>query len=93
MPAWEHLQSSSWPVAAKAREPDDILVQGNYWQGSPTLRGPGAGMAPDAHCRISGNTTVSGPEAVPATVVAAAGLEPAYQSLLQWVQVPPPAVP
>ena len=30
---------------------DNQLIQGNYWQGSPTLAGPGAGTAPDAHCR------------------------------------------
>jgi Right handed beta helix region len=71
---------------------DDILVQGNYWQGSPTLMGPGAGTAPDAHCQLSGNTTISGAADAPAAIVAAAGLEPAYQSLLQWAQVPPPPV-
>jgi hypothetical protein len=71
---------------------DNQIIQGNYWQGSPTLSGPGAGTAPDAHCQISGNTTISGPTGVPATILGAAGLEPAYQSLLQWTQVPlPPA--
>ena len=66
------------------------MVQGNYWQGNPTLSGFGAGTAPDAHCQISSNTMISGPADVPAAILSAAGLEPAYQSLLQWAQVPPP---
>ncbi|HEY1537470.1 MAG TPA: right-handed parallel beta-helix repeat-containing protein [Polyangiaceae bacterium] len=69
---------------------DNQIIQGNYWQGNPTLAGPGAGTAPDAHCQISGNTSISGPAGVPAAIISAAGLEPAYQSLLQWAQVPPP---
>ncbi|HTA90105.1 MAG TPA: right-handed parallel beta-helix repeat-containing protein, partial [Polyangiaceae bacterium] len=71
---------------------DDIVVQGNYWQGGPTLQGPGASAAPDAHCQLTGNITISGPAEVPQTIITAAGLEPAYESLLQWVQVPPPPV-
>jgi hypothetical protein len=72
---------------------DNILVQGNYWQGDPTLQGPGAGTAPDAHCQLSNNTRVSGPASVPADVIAAGGLEAAYKTLLQWAQVPPPPAP
>jgi hypothetical protein len=72
---------------------DNQIVQGNDWQGTPTLSGPGAGTAPDAHCQISGNTTIKGPADVPATIISAAGLESAYQGLLQWAQVPPPPVP
>jgi hypothetical protein len=71
---------------------DNQIIQGNYWQGTPTLSGPGAGTAPDAHCQISGNTTISGAAGVPAAILSAAGLEPAYQGLLQWAQVPPPPV-
>jgi len=71
---------------------DNQIIQGNYWQGNPTLQGPGAGQAPDAHCQISGNTTISGPTDVPASIISAAGLESAYQSLLTWAQVPPPPV-
>lgn len=64
---------------------DNEIVQGNYWQGSP------AGSA-DAHCRISGNTTISGQGDVSAAVLDAAGLEASYMGLLQWTQVPPPSV-
>jgi parallel beta helix pectate lyase-like protein len=71
---------------------DNQIIQGNYWQGSPTLAGPGAGTAPDAHCQISGNTMIKGPADVPASIIGAAGLESAYQGLLQWAQVPPPPV-
>ncbi|HEX4407058.1 MAG TPA: right-handed parallel beta-helix repeat-containing protein [Polyangia bacterium] len=71
---------------------DNQIIQGNYWQGSPTLAGPGAGTAPDAHCLISGNTMIKGLADVPASLVSAAGLEAAYQGLLQWTQVPPPRV-
>jgi hypothetical protein len=71
---------------------DNQIIQGNYWQGNPTLQGPGAGQAPDAHCQISGNTMISGPTDVPASIISAAGLESAYQSLLTWAQVPPPPV-
>jgi hypothetical protein len=69
---------------------DNQIIQGNYWQGTPTLAGPGAGTAPDAHCQISGNTMIKGPADVPASIISAAGLESAYQGLLQWAQVPPP---
>ena len=69
---------------------DNQIIQGNYWQGTPTLAGPGAGTAPDAHCQISDNTMIKGPADVPATIINAAGLEAAYQGLLQWAQVPPP---
>ena len=43
--------------------------------------------------QISGNTMISGPTDVPASIISAAGLEPAYQGLLMWAQVPPPPVP
>jgi len=69
---------------------DNQIIQGNYWQGSPTLSGPGAGTAPDAHCQISGNTVIKGPADVPASIINAAGLETAYQGLLKWAQVAPP---
>lgn len=88
---WGYCHNNYYPGEGDGL--DDILVQGNYWQGSPTLAGPGAGAAPDAHCQISGNTTISGASDAPAAIVAAAGLEAAYQSLLQWAQVPPPPVP
>jgi Right handed beta helix region len=71
---------------------DNQIIQGNYWQGTPTLSGPGAGTAPDAHCQISGNTVIKGPADVPASIINAAGLESAYQGLLQWAQVAPPPV-
>jgi hypothetical protein len=71
---------------------DDILVQGNYFQGDPTLQGPGAAAAPDAHCQLSNNTKISGPADVPAAIIAAGGLEAAYQGLLQWTEVAPPPV-
>jgi hypothetical protein len=53
---------------------DNEIIQGNYWQGNV------AGGS-DARCQISGDTTISGPADVPAAVLDAAGLEPAYQSL------------
>ncbi len=64
---------------------DNEMIQGNYWQG--TVAG-----STDAHCQISGNTTISGSADVPASILGAAGLEAAYRGLLQWVQVPPPPV-
>lgn len=64
---------------------DNEIVQGNYWQGSVP-------DSDDPHCQISGNTEISGSADVPASILSAAGLEPAYQGLLQWVQVPPPPV-
>ena len=72
---------------------DNILVQGNYWQGTPTLQGPGAGTAPDSHCQLANNTTIASSADVPPDIIAAAGLEQAYQSLLQWTQVSPSPVP
>jgi hypothetical protein len=91
MSPWGYCHDNHYPGEGGGL--DNILVHSNYWQGSPTLNGPGAGTAPDAHCQISGNTTISGPGEVPQAVIAAAGLEPAYQGLLQWAQVQPPPVP
>jgi hypothetical protein len=64
---------------------DNEIIQGNFWQGNPT---PGS----DAHCQLSGNMMISGAAGVPSAVISAAGLEPGYQGLLQWAQVPPPPV-
>jgi hypothetical protein len=88
---WGYCHNNHYPGEGGGL--DNQTIQGNYWQGSPTLGGFGAGTAPDAHCLISGNTTITGPAGVPAAVLSAAGLEPAYQALLTWVQVPPPPVP
>ncbi|HVU50928.1 MAG TPA: right-handed parallel beta-helix repeat-containing protein, partial [Polyangia bacterium] len=87
---WGYCHDNAYPGEGGGL--DNILVQGNYWQGDPTLQGPGAGTAPDAHCQLSNNTKISGPADVPAALIAAAGLEDAYKSLLQWSQVPPPPV-
>jgi hypothetical protein len=87
---WGFCHNNSYPGEGGGL--DDQIIEGNYWQGNPTLGGFGAGNAPDAHCQISGNTMISGPADVPASIISAAGLEPAYQSLLQWAQVPPPAM-
>jgi hypothetical protein len=88
---WGYCHNNAYPGEGGGL--DNILVQGNYWQGDPTLQGPGAGAAPDAHCMLSNNTKVSGPADVPAAIIAAGGLEAAYKSLLQWTQVAPPPVP
>ncbi len=88
---WGYCHNNHYPGEGGGL--DNQIIQGNYWQGTPTLGGFGAGNAPDAHCRISGNTTITGPADVPPAILSAAGLESAYQSLLTWVQVPPPPVP
>jgi hypothetical protein len=85
---WGFCHNNSYPGGGGGL--DHQIIEGNYWQGSPTLGGFGAGNAPDAHCQISGNTMISGPAEVPASIISAAGLESAYQGLLQWSQVPPP---
>jgi hypothetical protein len=59
------------------------MVQGNYFQG-------GLADGTDPHCRIMGNKAITGEADVPPDILKAAGIEPAYQHLLQWMQVPPP---
>ena len=86
---WGYCHNNTYPGEGGGL--DNILVTGNYWQGDPTLQGPGAGAAPDAHCQLSNNTKISGAADAPAAIVAAAGLEAAYKGVLQWAQVPPPA--
>jgi hypothetical protein len=87
---WGYCHNDSYPGEGGGL--DNQIIQGNHWQGNPTLQGPGAGPAPDPHCQISGNTTISSSAEVPASILSNAGLESSYQSLLQWTQVPPPAV-
>jgi hypothetical protein len=56
---------------------DPLSISGNYWQqGDPDSSSTAVAE--------SGNTLITGPEQVPASVLSNAGLEPAFKSLLAW---------
>ncbi len=75
---WDYNQGPDSGV----RSPFD--VEHNYWD-MPT----DAGTIPAA--TVANNTVIAAPSQAPASIVAAAGLEAAYQGLLTWTQAPLPA--
>jgi hypothetical protein len=66
---------------------DNQTIHGNYWQGMPDAPGP------SSRCVVSDNVSITGPADVPTQILNAAGLEPAFASVLSWTEVPPPPVP
>ncbi len=56
---------------------DPLLVEDNYWQQGDPDSTSGSVVQ-------SGNVLIPGPEAVPASVLSNAGLEPQFQSILMW---------
>ncbi|HEV2372522.1 MAG TPA: right-handed parallel beta-helix repeat-containing protein [Streptosporangiaceae bacterium] len=64
---------------------DPTTVENNYWENPP-------GYTTGNGVTVSGNTTITSPSQIPSSIVSNAGLQPAYQYLLNWTQVPPPTV-
>jgi hypothetical protein len=64
---------------------DPTTVTGNYWE-NPASYSTGGGVT------VSGNTIITSPGQIPASITGNAGLEAPYQDLLSWTQAPlPPA--
>jgi hypothetical protein len=60
-------------------------VTGNYWE-NPASYSTGGGVT------VSGNTIITSPGQIPASITGNVGLEAPYQDLLSWTQAPlPPA--
>src|SRR6266545_1962033 len=59
---------------------DPYLIEENHWMKPPTEQ-TGGGLV------IRNNHTITSPGQIPATIVANAGLEPAYQGILGWKPV------
>ena len=56
-------------------------LENNYWEQGDT-------SFAETGITETGNTIISGPKQAPAALVAAAGLEPAFHSLLNWIPAP-----
>jgi hypothetical protein len=93
---WNPGPSNSWGYchtdyyAGEGGGLDHENVTGNYWD---NRMGNGSHMqlpTSTGNCNVQGNTDITGQGQVPAAILSNAGLEPAYQGLLNWAQVPPP---
>ncbi|NUR29732.1 MAG: right-handed parallel beta-helix repeat-containing protein [Catenulispora sp.] len=82
--AWASRHNDYAPGATTTYDPTD--VENNYFQ-NPAGYTTGGGVT------VADNTTISGASGVPASIAANAGIESAYQGILQWVQAPLPPVP
>ena len=81
--AWASRHSDYAPGASTTYDPTD--VEGNYFE-NPAGYTTGGGVT------VAHNTTISGASQVPASIVANAGIESAYQGVLGWTQAPLPPV-
>ncbi|ACU76051.1 conserved hypothetical protein [Catenulispora acidiphila DSM 44928] len=81
--AWASRHTDYAPGATTTYDPTD--VESNYFQ-NPATYTTGGGLT------VAKNTTITGASQVPATIVANAGIESAYQSVLTWTQAPLPPV-
>jgi hypothetical protein len=94
---WNPWQGRAWGFCHMNYYPgeggglDNQIVQGNYWQGLPTLDAIPGFRAPDAHCQVTNNTIITAPSEVPKSIIDAAGLEPSFAHLLTWAEVLPSA--
>ena len=81
--AWASRHSDYAPGATTTYDPTD--VEGNYFQ-NPSGYTTGGGVT------VANNTTITGASQVPGSIVANAGIQAAYQSVLSWTQAPLPPV-
>ena len=81
--AWASRHSDYAPGATTTYDPTD--VEKNYFQ-NPAGYTTGGGVT------VAGNTTITSASQVPASIVANAGIETAYKSVLSWTQAPLPPV-
>jgi len=82
--AWASRHSDYAPGATTTYDPTD--VEKNYFQ-NPSGYTTGGGVT------VANNTTITSASQVPASIVANAGIETAYKSVLSWTQAPLPPVP
>jgi hypothetical protein len=82
--AWASRHTDYHPGHNTTYDPTD--VEDNYFENPP-------GYASGNGVTIASNTTITGASGVPAGILNAAGLEPAYKGLLNWVQAPLPPLP
>ena len=81
--AWASRHTDYAPGATTTYDPTD--VEGNYFQ-NPSGYTTGGGVT------VAGNTTITTAGQIPAGIVAGAGIEAAYQSVLTWTQAALPPV-
>ena len=81
--AWASRHTDYAPGASTTYDPTD--VEGNYFE-NPSGYTTGGGVT------VANNTTITSGSQVPASIVANAGIETAYQSVLGWQQAPLPPV-
>jgi hypothetical protein len=81
--AWASRHNDYRPGHTTTYDPTD--VENNYFQNQ-------AGYTTGGGVTVANNTTITGASGVPASIANNAGLEPAYQGLLNWTQAPLPPV-
>src|SRR6266545_3072973 len=81
--AWASRHNDHRPEATTTYDPTD--VENNYFQ-NPAGYTTGGGVT------VANNTTITSGSQVPSSIIANAGLESAYQGLLNWTQAPLPPV-
>ena len=81
--AWGGTHHDYMPGATTTNDPTNVL--NNFWEN-------GVSNTSSSGVTISGNTAITSPSQIPASIVNNAGLEPAFQSLLSWTQAPLPPV-
>jgi hypothetical protein len=81
--AWGSRHTDYRPGATTTYDPTNVL--NNYWEN-------GASNTSSSGVTVSGNTAITSPSQIPASIVSNAGLEPAFRGLLSWTQAPLPPV-
>ena len=81
--AWASRHHDYRPEATTTYDPTD--VENNYFENQ-------AGYTTGGGVVVENNTTITSPSQIPSSIVANAGLESAYQGLLNWAQAPLPPV-
>jgi hypothetical protein len=93
--SWNTGPSNSWGYchddfyAGEGGGLDHENVTGNYWDNRAGNGSHGQLPTHSGNCNVSGNHDITSASQVPASLIAGAGLEPAYTGLLNWTQVPP----
>ncbi len=93
---WNPGVSNSWGYchtdfyAGEGGGLDHETVTGNFWDNRQGNGSHGQLPTHTGNCDVHGDTDVTGPGQIPATLLGNAGLEHSFMSLLNWTQVPPP---
>ncbi len=86
--SWGYCHTDYYPGEGGGLDHEN--VSGNYWDNRFGNGSHGQLPAHTGNCSVQGNTNITGPSQVPASILSNAGLEPAFRGLLTWTQVPPP---